>query len=93
MDYDALFRKTLFELQKIDLTTEERNNHYKNLGFYYYSSTQPNAALMYFIRVEPKDFSTLRSIAAIYLTFDMNKSILYTERCLELQYDENIAYD
>jgi protein O-GlcNAc transferase len=93
MEYDKLIQQNLRALQQPNLTIDAQNNHYKNIGFYYYSLKNIPSALTYFLKIEPKDFSTLRSIAGIYAPIDMNKSIVYTELCLEQQYDNNVAYD
>lgn len=93
MNYEELIIKTKIQLEKAE-NQEERNNLFKNLGFYYYQNKNPKNSLEYFLKVEPKDFTTCRSISAIYLhNNQMDQSNNFAELCLRIKFDVNIAYD
>jgi len=94
MDYQNLIKQTLEAIKVPGVPIKVINQYYQNLGFYYYNIKNTTLALNFYLKVNPPDFSTYRSIAALYSEKNDNiKRIFYTEKCLELNYDLNIAYD
>lgn len=93
MNYTELIQQNLNELRKKDLPLSYRNNCYKNLGYYFHEIGQPSKSIEYYQKINPKDFITLRSLAAIYLNINQSQAIFYTYKCLEKQFDINVAYD
>ena len=92
--YQSLIKNSTEFLLNPNLSTQDKNNHYKNVGFYYYQLKNKNEAIKWFMKISPKDFSTCKSIAAIYLEKNMlSEANLFTEICLQQQFDFNISYD
>jgi len=76
-----------------DLTPIVQNNYYMNLGYYHNQLRNYITAIQWFKKIKPMDYSTYMSIAAIYTSFDLPQSFPYTEKCLELRFTTNVAYD
>ena len=71
-----------------------KNNYCKNIGFYYHKLNNNKEALVWFLKINPKDSTVYKSIATIYIDLGLvNKGCEYIEQCLIGSFDIDLLYD